>query len=239
MLRVVYRLRIKCEPRGGKPMNVVDVEKGTVFVLDDSADVRDGLKALAESVGLRCETFGSSEEFLRHSADGPSCLILDVRLPKTSGLDLQAELVRGSRNIPTIIITGHGDIPMTVRAMKAGAVAFLTKPLREQDVLEAIFAALERDRLRLAQEQAANDLQLRFKTLSSREREILPLITAGLLNKQIASEVGLSEVTVKVHRSHLMTKLHAKSLPDLVRMADALGVRYHPLPKQSVHHSNT
>jgi len=218
--------------RGEEPMNVVDVDKGAVFVLDDSVDVRRGLKALAESAGLRCETFESPEEFLRHNADGPSCLILDVRLPKTSGLDLQAELVRASRNIPTIIITGHGDIPMTVRAMKAGAVAFLTKPLREQDVLEAIFAALERDRLRRVQEERANDLQLRFKTLSSREREILPLITAGLLNKQIANEVGLSEVTVKVHRSHLMGKLQAKSLPDLVRMADALGVRHEPLPAQ-------
>jgi FixJ family two-component response regulator len=154
---------------------------------------------------------------------------LDVRLPNASGLDLQAELARASRNIPIIIITGYGDIPMSVRAMKAGAVAFLTKPLREQDVLDAIFAALERDRLRLAQEQKTNELQLRFETLSSREREILPLITAGLLNKQIANEVGLSEVTVKVHRSHLMAKLQAKSLPDLVRMADALGVRWNPV----------
>jgi len=213
-------------------MNAVDVEKGAVFVLDDSGDVRDGLKALAESVGIRCETFKSSEEFLRHSEDGPSCLILDVRLPNASGLDLQAELARASRNIPIIIITGYGDIPMSVRAMKAGSVAFLTKPLREQDVLDAIFAALERDRLRLAQEQKTNELQLRFETLSSREREILPLITAGLLNKQIANEVGLSEVTVKVHRSHLMGKLQAKSLPDLVRMADALGVRHEPLPAQ-------
>jgi FixJ family two-component response regulator len=164
---------------------------------------------------------------------------LDVRLPNTSGLDLQAELARASRNIPTIIITGYGDIPMTVRAMKAGAVAFLTKPLREQDVLDAIFAALERDRIRLDQERRAGDLQIRFKSLSSREREILPLITAGLLNKQIASEVGLSEVTVKVHRSRLMAKLQAKSLPDLVRMADALDVRYHPLPEQSILHSGT
>ena len=221
-------------------MTVVDVEKGVVLVLDDSADVRDGLKALTESVGLRCETFGSPEEFLRrNAATGPSCLILDVRLPSTSGLDLQAELARASRNIPIIIITGYGDIPMTVRAMKAGAMAFLTKPLREQEVLDAIFAALESDRLRLEQERKTNELQLRFETLNSREREILPLITVGLLNKQIASEVGLSEVTVKVHRSHLMTKLQARSLPDLVRMADALGVRYHPLPKQSVSHSGT
>jgi FixJ family two-component response regulator len=209
-------------------MNVLDVDKGSVFVLDDSADVREGLKALVASVGLYCETFGSSEEFLRRSADGPSCLILDVRLPDTSGLDLQAALARASRNIPTIIITGYGDIPMTVRAMKAGAVAFLTKPLREQDVLDAIFAALELDRIRFDQERRTGDLQRRFESLSSREREILPLITAGLLNKQIANEVGLSEVTVKVHRSHLMAKLHAKSLPDLVRMADALGVCREP-----------
>jgi FixJ family two-component response regulator len=211
-------------------MSIAAAEKGTVFVLDDSADVRDGLKTLVESVGLSCKTFESPEEFFRHTADGPSCLVLDVRLPKMSGLDLHVELAQASRSIPTIIITGHGDIPMTVRAMKAGAVAFLTKPLREQDVLEAIFAAIERDRLKLGQEQESQDLRLRFDTLSAREREILPLITAGLLNKQIANEVGLSEVTVKVHRSHLMVKLGAKALPDLVRMADALGVRHDPIP---------
>ena len=207
-------------------MSISGVENGIVFIVDDSADVRDGLKALVESVGLACKVFDSPEEFLRHNANGPSCLVLDVRFPKMSGLDLQAELAQASRNIPTIIITGHGDIPMTVRAMKAGAVAFLTKPLREQDVVDAIFAGLERDRLKLEQEQKRRDLHLRFETLSSREREILPLITAGLLNKQIAGEVGLSEVTVKVHRSHLMAKLEAKSLPDLVRMADTLGVRH-------------
>jgi FixJ family two-component response regulator len=211
-------------------MSIAAAEKGTVFVLDDSADVRDGLKALVESVGLSCKTFESPEGFFRHTADGPSCLVLDVRLPKMSGLDLHVELAQASRSIPTIIITGHGDIPMTVRAMKAGAVAFLTKPLREQDVLEAIFAAIERDRLKLGQEQESQDLRLRFDTLSAREREILPLITAGLLNKQIANEVGLSEVTVKVHRSHLMVKLGAKTLPDLVRMADALDVRHDPIP---------
>jgi FixJ family two-component response regulator len=142
-------------------------------------------------------------------------------------LDLQAELARAARSIPTIIITGYGDIPMTVRAMQAGAVTLLTKPFRDQDVLDAVYAALERDHLRLEREQRTSELQSRFKTLSAREREILPLITAGLLNKQIANEVGLSEVTVKVHRSHLMAKLQAKRLPDLVRMADALRIRLH------------
>jgi FixJ family two-component response regulator len=208
-------------------MSITDVEKGVVLVLDDSADVRDGLKTLVESVGFRCETFASPDEFLQHSVEGPSCLILDVRLPKMSGLDLQAELARAARSIPTIIISGYGDIPMTVRAMQAGAVTLLTKPFRDQDVLDAVYAALERDHLRLEREQRTSELQSRFKTLSAREREILPLITAGLLNKQIANEVGLSEVTVKVHRSHLMAKLQAKRLPDLVRMADALRIRLH------------
>jgi FixJ family two-component response regulator len=141
-------------------------------------------------------------------------------------LDLQAELAGASRNIPTIVITGHGDIPMAVRAMKAGAAAFLTKPLREQDVLDAIYAALERDRLKLEQEQRTQDLRSLFKTLSFREREILPLITAGLRNKQIAVEVGLSDSSVKVHRHNLMAKLDAKSVPDLVRIVDALGIRH-------------
>ena len=216
-------------------MSIADVKNGVVLVLDDSADVRDGLKTLVESVGLRCKTFASPDEFLQHSIEGPSCLILDVRLPKMSGLDLQAELARASRSIPTIIITGYGDIRMAVRAMQAGAVAFLTKPFREQDVLDAVYAALERDRLRLEREQKISELQARFKTLSAREREILPLITAGLLNKQIANQVGLSEVTVKVHRAHLLAKLQAKRLPDLVRMADELGVRYYRLPEQSPH----
>lgn len=209
-------------------MSTLARDEPIVFVVDDSADVRAGLKALLESVGLQCKAFASPKEFLGRTHDaGPACLVLDIRLPEISGLDLQAELARGSRNIPTIIITGHGDIPMTVRAMKAGAVAFLTKPVREQDLLDAVYGAIETDRLRLNAESKNRELWSRYESLSSREREILPLITAGLLNKQIAAEVGLSEVTVKVHRHKLMAKLNAKRLPDLVRMADELGVKRH------------
>jgi FixJ family two-component response regulator len=201
-------------------------DKPNVFVIDDDSDVREGLQALVESVGLRCQVYRSAKEFLQRSrAEGPSCLILDVRLPKMGGLELQAELARDTKSPPTIIISGYGDIPMTVRAMRAGAVAFLTKPLREQDLLDAIFEALERHRVRLDHEHELAELRGRFQLLSFREREIMPLITAGLLNKQIATQVGLSEITVKVHRHKLMAKLKAKSVPDLVRMADALGVR--------------
>jgi FixJ family two-component response regulator len=204
-------------------MNGSGHDDPVVFLVDDSADVREGLKALLESVGLRCRVFDSAREFLEEAPDsGPACLILDVRLRETSGLDVQAELARGRRNIPTIFITGHGDIPMTVRALKAGAVDFLTKPMREQDILEAVYGALEKDRARLAAAHKTEELLARYRTLSSREREILPLITLGLLNKQIAHRVGLSEVTVKVHRHKLILKLQAKNLPDLVRMADEL-----------------
>jgi FixJ family two-component response regulator len=196
-----------------------------VFVIDDSKDVREGVKALVESVGLQCEVFESPKEFLDHDiGERPCCLMLDVRLREISGLDLQLELAGSPRHIPTIIITGHGDIAMSVKAMKAGAVEFLTKPLREQDVLDAIYAAIDRDRAHLKAEEKLVELRRHFATLSSREREILPLVTSGLLNKQIAAEVGLSEVTVKVHRHNLMQKLGAKSLPDLVRMADVLNI---------------
>lgn len=196
------------------------------MVVDDSADVREGLKALFESVGLECKVFESPKEFLgREPENRPSCLVLDVRLPEMSGLDVQTELARASRDIPTIVISGHGDIPMTVRAMKAGAISFLTKPLREQELLDAVYAGLAKDRERLNREARARDLRARYESLTAREREIFPLVTAGRLNKQIAAEVGLSEVTVKVHRHKLMVKLNAKSLPDLVRMADDLGIR--------------
>lgn len=210
-------------------MSAVGICEPTVFVLDDSRDVREGLKELVESVGWRCQVFGSAKEFFgRESDDGPTCLVLDVRLPDINGLDLQVELRRGSRNIPTIIITGYGDIPMTVRAMKAGAVAFLTKPVRDQDLLDAIYRAIDTDRARLDTKLKDRELHARYESLSARERQILPLVTAGLLNKQIAAEVGLSEVTVKVHRHKMMAKLNAKRLPDLVRMADALLVRHQP-----------
>jgi FixJ family two-component response regulator len=207
-------------------MSTIAQNEPVVFVVDDSADVREGLKALFESVGLECKVFDSPKEFLgRAPESGPSCLILDVRLPEMSGLDVQTELARASRDIPTIVITGYGDIPMTVRAMKAGAISFLTKPLREQDLLEAVYAGIEKDRERLNSQLKDRDLRARYESLTAREREIFPLVTAGLLNKQVAAEVGLSEVTVKVHRHKLMAKLKAKSLPDLVRMADGLRIQ--------------
>jgi RNA polymerase sigma factor (sigma-70 family) len=209
-----------------RELSAPSTQGAAVFVIDDSADVREGVKALVESVGYRCQVFGTAQAFLSNlPEDGPCCLILDVRLPKMSGLDFQEKLARTSRNIPTIIITGHGDIPMSTRAMKAGAVDFLTKPLREQDVLDAINAALNRDRAQLQAEQQSRELYSRLDTLNSREREILPLVTAGRLNGKIADEMGLSEVTVKAYRHNLMAKLKAKTLPDLVRMADFLGIR--------------
>ena len=201
-----------------------------VYVVDDDADVRDGLKALFESVGLRCEVFGSAAQFLtRSAAEVVSCLVLDVRLPGLSGLDVQAQLAEAQISIPVIFITGHGDIPMTVKAMKAGAVEFLTKPVREQDLLDAVGAALQRDRLRRDREDEMRDLGRRFKALSAREQEIVALVTAGLLNKQIAAKLGVSEVTVKVHRHNAMQKLGARSVADLVRMADALGLSWKKL----------
>jgi FixJ family two-component response regulator len=207
-------------------MSTLARDEPVVFVVDDSADVREGLKELLESVGIRCTVFDSPKEFLGRAPDvRPSCLILDVRLPEISGLDVQAELARGSRNIPTIIITGHGDIPMSVQAMKAGAVEFLTKPVREQDLLDAVYGAIEKDRASLNAELKNRELRERYESLSAREKQVFPLITAGLLNKQIAAEVGLSEVTVKVHRHKLMAKMSARRLPDLVRMADELGIR--------------
>lgn len=198
--------------------------KPTVFVVDDDADVREGLRMLLESMGLGCKVFGSTKDFLQEQRpDGASCLILDVRLPGSSGLDFQIELANCHIDIPIIFMTGHGDIPMSVKAMKAGAVEFLTKPLREQDLLDAVNVALERDRAKRAQDDRLHELRARFESLSDREREVLSLVTAGLLNKQVAAEIDLSEVTVKVHRHNLMKKLGAKSVPDLVRMADLLN----------------
>ena len=196
-----------------------------VYVVDDDAFVRDGLKDLFESVGLEAQVFGSATEFLsRKLPDEVSCLILDVRLPGVSGLDFQAELAADQIKIPIIFITAFGDIPMTVKAMKAGAVEFLTKPVREQDLLDAVRAALDRDRLRREYDEETQDLRTRFEGLSTRERQIMTLVTSGLMNKQIAGEIGVSEVTVKVHRHNVMKKLGAKSLADLVRIADLLGV---------------
>jgi FixJ family two-component response regulator len=197
-----------------------------VFVVDDDESVREALRSLFRSVSLKVETFGSAAEFLRSELpDVASCLVLDVRLPGVSGLDFQAELAKANIHIPVIFMTGHGDIPMSVQAMKAGAVDFLTKPFRDQDMLDAVAAAIERDRSRRKDEQRLSDVRARFDGLTEREREVMGLVTAGLMNKQIAGELGLSEITVKIHRGHVMRKMAARSLADLVRMAEVLGVR--------------
>jgi FixJ family two-component response regulator len=197
-----------------------------VLVIDDDPDVRDGLKALLHSVNLESKVYRSAPEFLRSKLpDQVSCLILDVRLPGLSGLDFQAELAKVNINIPIIFITGYGDIPMSVKAMKAGAVEFLTKPVREQDLLDAVRAALNQDRERRRSDERMRDLRTRFEALSQREQEVMGLVAAGLMNKQVAAEIGIVEVTVKVHRHNIMKKLGAKSLADLVRMADALGLQ--------------
>ena len=197
-----------------------------VFVVDDDDAVRQSLQSLLRSVGLQVEVFGSAPEFLASKIpNAPSCLVLDVRLPDMSGLDFQAELAKAKIMIPIIFITGHGDIPMTVRAMKGGAVEFLPKPFREQDLLDAVRIGLERDRARRENEGAVSKLRADFESLTAREQQVIALVTSGLMNKQIAGEIGVSEITVKVHRSNVMRKMGAKSLADLVRMADALGVR--------------
>jgi FixJ family two-component response regulator len=199
-----------------------------VYVVDDDIDVREGLRSLLRSVSLGCEIFQSASEFLsRKPKDVESCLILDVRLPGSSGLDFQAELAAAHIDIPIIFITGHGDIPMTVRAMKAGAVEFLTKPLREQDLLDAVRVALQRDRERREQDKKLREIKTRFESLSERERQVLSLVTTGMLNKQMAGRMNLSEVTVKVHRHNLMNKMGAKSVPELVKMAETLRIAGH------------
>jgi FixJ family two-component response regulator len=196
-----------------------------VFVVDDDAPMRESLKNLIRSVGLQVELFASAQEFLRSKRPNlPSCLVLDVRLPGLSGLDLQKRTGDAGIEIPIIFITGHGDIPMSVRALKAGAVEFLTKPFRDQDLLDAIQQALERDRTVRDQRAALEELRSRFASLTSREREVMKLVVAGLLNKQIGAELGTSETTVKIHRHQVMEKMEAGSLPELVRMADRLGI---------------
>ena len=200
-----------------------------VFVVDDDAPMRKSLENLIRSVGLRVEVFASAREFLRSQRpDVPSCLVLDVRLPGLSGLDLQRQTSNPRMEIPIVFITGHGDIPMSVRAIKAGAVEFLTKPFREQDLLDAIQQALERDRTAREQRAALEELRSRFESLTPRERAVMTHVVAGLLNKQIGAELGTSEATIKMHRHQVMEKMGASSLPELVRMADRLGI---PIPK--------
>ena len=196
-----------------------------VFIIDDDASIRRALTNLFQSVGLDVVAFGSAPEMLQSKLpDVASCLVLDIRLPGVSGLDFQTELAKANIHIPIIFMTGHGDIPMTVRAMKGGAVDFLTKPFRDQDMLDAVVTAIERDRKRREVEKAVANAQALFETLTPREREVLALVASGLMNKQVAAELGLAEITVKIHRGHIMKKMGARSLADLIRTAETLGI---------------
>jgi FixJ family two-component response regulator len=204
----------------------------TVLIIDDDPDFRESVGRLLLSVGLQSQQFSSvSDFFMAPPPDGPTCLVLDIRMPGRSGLELQRDLVAANRQVPIIFITAHGDIPMTVQAMKGGAIEFLTKPFRDQDLLEAVQAGLARDRARRESDRALVALRERFDTLSSREREIMTQVTAGRLNKQIASDMGIAESTVKVHRTNLMRKMKARSLPELSRMADILKLTPEKAPR--------
>jgi FixJ family two-component response regulator len=212
--------------RPKSPHEPVSAKEPIVFVVEDDPSIRRALTNLFQSVGLEVEVFGSASEMLQSKLPNvASCLVLDVRLPGLSGLDFQTELAKANIQIPIIFMTGHGDIPMTVRAMKGGAIDFLTKPFRDQDMLDAVMMAIERDRKRREADKIVASVQTLFEALTSREREILALVSSGLMNKQIAAELGLAEITVKIHRGHIMRKMSAKSLADLVMKAEILGIR--------------
>jgi FixJ family two-component response regulator len=208
------------------PSDVAGGGESVVLVVDDDLAIRESLASLFQSVGLRVKVFSSAPELLQSSfPNGPSCLVLDIRLPGISGLDFQVDLDKAGIRIPIIFMTGHGDIPMSVQAMKAGAVDFLTKPLRPQEMIHAVTRALAADQKRRADEKTVSDLRLLYESLTPRERDVLALVTAGMMNKLIAEELGVSEITVKVHRSHVMKKMRTRSLADLARIADTLGIR--------------
>jgi len=212
--------------RPTSPGDLTSAKQPIVFVIDDDESMRRALTNLFQSVGLRVEVFGSAPELLQSNLpDVASCLVLDIRLPGLSGLDFQSELAKANIHIPIIFMTGHGDIPMTVRAMKAGAIDFLTKPFRHQEMLDAVAMAIERDRKRRTDQKKISNAQALFETLTPRERDVLALVAAGLMNKQIAAEIGIAEITVKIHRGHVMKKMGTRSLADLVRITEMLGIR--------------
>ena len=212
-------------PVSSKPPKAEASNRSMVVVVDDDADLRDALSNLFQSVGMEVSIFGSAPELLRAKLpEVPSCLVLDIRLPGTSGLDFQGQLGKLGIDLPIVFMTGHGDIPMSVRAMKAGAVDFLAKPFRDQDMLDAVSMAIERDRERRTMRQTAGVLRARYEELTPREAEVMKYVTKGLLNKQIAGEMDLAEITVKIHRGNMMRKMQAGSVADLVRMAESLGV---------------
>jgi FixJ family two-component response regulator len=210
------------------PSDPISAAERIVFVIDDDEAMRETLSSLFRSIGLRVELFGSAREFAEFKMpDFASCLVLDIRLPGVGGLDFQAELAAKDIRTPIIFMTGHGDIPMSVKAMKAGAIDFLTKPFRDQDILDAVIRALERDQKRRDSEKGVAELRTRYSSLTSREREVIALVLEGLMNKQIAAKLGVTEITVKVHRGHMMRKMKARSVIELVAKADLLGIRHH------------